>query len=253
MTTGATGKRVFIGGIAGGIGSALAGRLSADQWTVGGFGRPSTRWAAFAEAHGDLALFEAEATDPRAVEAAITAFAEEHGGLDAYVHAIGSVFLKPLQRVRDEEWTAVLAQNLSSAFYAARCALGPMVRQKAGTLLFFSSVAARSGLSNHEVIAAAKGGLEGMTRSLAATYAPFGIRANAIAPGLVRTPATAALTGSEAALRLSERMHPLGRIGEPGEIASLAAWLLSEDAAWMTGQVLGMDGGMGTVVPKPRA
>jgi NAD(P)-dependent dehydrogenase (short-subunit alcohol dehydrogenase family) len=117
----------------------------------------------------------------------------------------------------------------------------------------FSSVAAVSGLANHEAIAAAKGGIDGLVKSLAATYASVGIRANAIAPGLVRTKATAALTASEQAVRISEKLHPLGRLGEADEVASLAAWLVSADAGWMTGQTLSLDGGMSAIVPKPRA
>jgi NAD(P)-dependent dehydrogenase (short-subunit alcohol dehydrogenase family) len=246
-------KRVFIGGIGGGIGSALANRLSSEKWTVGGFGRPSEKWSAFREAHPDYDLHDAGAGDAGAVGAAVDAFAAAHGGLDAYVHAIGSVFLKPLHMLSDAEWAEVLAVNLGSAFIAARAVIQPMRKQKGGSLVFFSSVAAGAGIANHEAIAAAKGGIEGLTRSIAATYAPLGIRANAIAPGLVETPATTALTANEAARKVSERMHPLGRIGTPEEIASLAAWLVSGDSAWMTGQVLGMDGGMGALVARPRA
>ena len=149
-------------------------------------------------------------------------FVAEAGGIDAYVHAVGNVSLKPLHMLSNEDWRAVLAVNLDSAFYAARACIGPMRKQRGGALLFFSSVAARAGLSNHEAIAAAKGGVSGLVTSIASTYAANGIRANAIAPGLVETPATAMLTSNEQALRISERMHPLGRIGRAGEVASLA-------------------------------
>lgn len=253
MSDSADQKRLFIGGIAGGIGSALANRLSSDEWTVGGFGRPSDKWSEFKDSHSDFHLFDAEASDSKSVDKAVSEFCEEAGGIDAYVHAIGNVFLKPLHLITDEEWESVISCNLNTAFYAARSVIKPMRRQKSGILVFFSTVAAQAGLSNHEGIAAAKGGIDGLVKSIAATYAANGLRANAIAPGLVKTGATSRLTGSEDALRLSERMHPLGRIGDPDEVASLAAWLVSKDATWMTGQTISLDGGMGTVLPKPRA
>lgn len=253
MTVSEPNRRVFIGGIGGGIGSAAAKRLSSANWTVGGFGRPSAKWSAYKEDHPEYRLYEADATKSGEVNQAVEAFAGEHGGIDAYIHAVGNVFLKPLHMISDEEWQSVISVNLTSAFNAGRAVLGPMRKNKHGVLVFFSSVAAQAGLSNHEGIAAAKGGIAGLARSISATYASVGIRANAIAPGLVETPATNMLTGSEQARRISERMHPLGRIGTADEVASLAAWLVSEDAAWMTGQVIGMDGGMGSIVPKPRA
>jgi NAD(P)-dependent dehydrogenase (short-subunit alcohol dehydrogenase family) len=187
------------------------------------------------------------------VDAAVQSFTEAQGGLDAYVHAIGSVSLKPLHMLSDGDWRDVVGTNLDSAFYAARSCIKPMRKQRSGVFVFFSSVAAGAGLSNHEAIAAAKGGVSGLVRSIAATYASNGIRANAIAPGLVKTPATSMLTSNEQALRISERMHPLGRVGEADEIASLATWMISGEASWMTGQVISMDGGMGSIVPKPRA
>lgn len=253
MTSSENQHRILIGGIGGGIGSALASRLSSEDWTVGGFGRPSDKWSDFKEANSGFHLYDADGTDSKAVDKAVAAFCEEAGGVDAYVHAIGNVFLKPLHMISDDEWENVMACNLTSAFYAARSVIKPMRRQKSGVIVLFSTVAAQAGLSNHEAISAAKGGIDGLVKSIAATYAANGLRANAIAPGLVKTGATSRLTSSEDALRLSERMHPLGRIGDPAEIASLAAWLVSEDATWMTGQTISLDGGMGTVLPKPRA
>lgn len=253
MTESAKNHRVFIGGIGGGIGSTLASVLSSGKWTVGGFGRPSEKWSEFKESHEEYFLTDADGTDEKSVAKGFSAFKEEHGGMDAYVHAIGSVFLKPLHMIQLDEWNAVIEKNLTSAFLAAREAVKVMRPQKRGVIVLFSSVAAQAGLSNHEAIGAAKGGIDGLVKSIAATYASMGLRANAIAPGLVETPATAQLTSSEQARQISERMHPLGRIGTPAEVASLAAWLVSEEASWMTGQVISLDGGMGTVVPKPRA
>ena len=110
-----------------------------------------------------------------------------------------------------------------------------------------SSCAAGVGLANHEAIAAAKGGVEALVRSAAATYAGAGIRFNAVAPGLVATPMARKITENEGALKASVAMHPLGRIGRPEEVASAIAFLLGPQSAWTTGQVLGVDGGLARV------
>lgn len=201
----------------------------------------------------EVPVFSADMTKSDAVDSAFAAVAGQYEQLDAYIHAVGSVFLKAAHLTSDEELYTVLSTNLLSAFYSLRSAVKIMRRRKAGSLVYFSSVAAQIGLSQHEAIAAAKGGIDGMVRSAAATYAPLGIRINAVAPGLVETQATAALTGNANARELSERMHPLGRLGQPDEVASLVSWLVSEEASWVTGQIWSMDGGMGAIVPKPRA
>jgi NAD(P)-dependent dehydrogenase (short-subunit alcohol dehydrogenase family) len=119
-----------------------------------------------------------------------------------------------------------------------------------GSIALVSSVAAQRGLSNHEAIAAAKAGLIGLAQSAAASYARQRVRVNCVAPGLVRTPLAAAITGNEASLKYSTALHPLGRIGESDDVAAALAWLLSTEASWVTGQVLGVDGGMGSVQPR---
>ena len=121
---------------------------------------------------------------------------------------------------------------------------------KSGSILLFSTAAVRIGLPNHEAIAAAKGGVEGLVRSAASSYASKGIRVNAVAPGLTRTPMTERNTSNEQALKKSEGMHALGRIGEPEEIVSAACWMLDPAQSWVTGQILAVDGGLSTIVSK---
>jgi NAD(P)-dependent dehydrogenase (short-subunit alcohol dehydrogenase family) len=132
--------------------------------------------------------------------------------------------------------------NLQTAFAAVRAAARVMT--DGGSVLLFSSSAAEVGLPNHEAIAAAKGAVGALVRSAAATYAPRRLRVNAIAPGLVDTRLSARITGNPKSLEVSTAMHPLGRIGTVADVVAPARWLLDPAADWITGQVIGLDGGM---------
>ena len=116
-----------------------------------------------------------------------------------------------------------------------------------GSIVLFSTAAARTGLPNHEAIAAAKAGVIGLMQSAAASYASRGIRINAVAPGLVKTGLTEKIWSNEKSAAFSQGMHALGRLGEPEDVASLVQWLLDPENNWVTGQVLGVDGGLGTL------
>ncbi|MGJ8638356.1 MAG: SDR family NAD(P)-dependent oxidoreductase [Opitutaceae bacterium] len=245
-------KTIVIGGITGGIGSALARRLVAAGYTVAGFGRDAGKLDALANELG-VTTAVCEATDCNAVEAQLIQFHSDLGGIDGYVHAIGSIFLKAAHMTSEADWMTTLNQNLSSAFFALRASTKLMMKQGSGSCLFFSTAAAQTGLSNHEAIAAAKGGIEAMVRSAASTYANRGLRINAIAPSLTDTPLAKPIVGSEQALAFSRKMHPLGEIGDANDIASLAAWLVSQEARFVTGQTYVIDGGLSSIVPKPRA
>jgi NAD(P)-dependent dehydrogenase (short-subunit alcohol dehydrogenase family) len=245
-------KNVLIGGIYGGIGRALARRLSRSGWKVTGFGSDPAKLESVAEELDGIQVFSADATHPEEIGRAFVDANEAMGGMSAYVHCIGSVFLKPAHLTSPEEWRETLGKNLDSAFFALRAGVPLFQKQGGGAFVFCSSVAAGTGLVNHEAVAAAKGGLEGMVRSAAATYAPRHIRVNAVALGLVETGATQAILGNPQARMISEQMHPLGRVGQPDDAASLLAWLASDEASWVTGQIYAMDGGMGAIVPRPK-
>lgn len=167
------------------------------------------------------------------------------GRIDGAVNCVGSVMLKPAHLTSAEEWRTIIDTNLTSAFATVRGAAKTMTG--GGSVVLVSTAAARIGLANHEAIAAAKAGVEGLARSAAATYAAKGLRFNVVAPGLVQTPATERITSSEAARKASLAMHPLGRLGEPEDIASALAWLLHAGQSWVTGQIIGVDGGLGAL------
>ena len=123
------------------------------------------------------------------------------------------------------------------------------MRKHGGSVVLVSSVAARRGLPNHEAIAAAKAGIEGLTLSAAASYARYQIRFNAVAPGLTKTPMTQSITDNPRSLEYSKSLHPLGRIGEADDVSSAISWLLSVEQSWITGQIIHIDGGLSSVQP----
>jgi NAD(P)-dependent dehydrogenase (short-subunit alcohol dehydrogenase family) len=245
-------KTIIIGGISGGIGSALAKQLSDDGHQIVGFARDTQRLNALSKQLPAAALYPCDCTAPDALNTLFAEIGAQHPLIDAYVHAIGSILIKPAHLTSDADWLNTLHTNLSSAFYALRVATKHMSGQGHGSCLFFSSVAAQIGIANHEAIAAAKGGIEAMVRSAAATYASRGLRINAIAPSLTDTPLAQAMTQNPKMLEASKHMHPLGDISQATEIASLAQWMLSDAARLMTGQVIPLDGGLSTIVPKPK-
>lgn len=245
-------KNHLIGGITGGIGSELAVKLGAEGDSVAGYARKAAVGDSFSP-QDEFMLRTCDATDPDALETVINEFQKDLGSIDSYTHAIGSIYLRPAHLTPVEDWLQTIQTNLSSAFYALRSVIKIMSKQGHGSCLFFSTAAAQTGIANHEAIAAAKGGIEAMVRAAAASYATRGLRINAIAPSLTDTPLSQAIVGSEQALEISKRMHPTGAIGEASDVASLAAWLHSDQAKFVTGQTFVIDGGISKIVPKPKA
>ncbi len=245
-------QRVFILGGAGGIGSALARLVVAGGGSVFLAGRDAGKLAALAADLGtDLAAHATvDATDPDALDACIDAAAAALGGLTGIACCAGSLLLKPAHLTTTAEWQATLAANLTSAFGCVRAA-GRLMKADGGSVVLVSSAAARIGLANHEAIAAAKAGIVGLVLSAAATYARQKIRFNAVAPGLTKTPLTQGLVASELAEKASIGMHPLGRLGTPDDVARAMVFLLDPAQDWITGQVLGVDGGLASLKTRP--
>ncbi len=173
------------------------------------------------------------------------------GRIDGVAVCVGSILLKPAHLTRREEFERVLSKNLSSCFAVLRSVAKRMMK-RGGSIVFISSAAARHGFPNHEAIAAAKAGVIGLTLSAAATYAGYGIRVNCLAPGLVRSKMAKPITDNEMSLKASQSMHALGRIGNPEEIASAVVWLLQEEQSWLTGETIGIDGGLANLFSKKR-
>lgn len=238
--------RVFlILGAGGGIGSATARLLSSRGAKIIVAGRPSEALQAVAAETGGMP-YELDATVTAEVGEAVGHAVATFGQIDGIANCVGSLLLKPAHITTDEEWSGTIATNLTSAFAAVKAGAKAM-RGSGGSIVLVSSAAAQLGLANHEAIAAAKGGVIGLTRSAAASYARQGIRVNAVAPGLVRTKLTERLTSSSQAEEASLAMHALGRLGEPEDVASAIGWLLDPSQSWVTGQVIGVDGGLGSI------
>lgn len=242
-------------GAAGGIGSDLCRRLAArGPCKLLLAGRDPTKLESRAaelkalQPEAEVVARSLNATDPGAVDAVFAEAADRFGPLAGAANLCGSILLKPVHLTTDQEFADTLATNLLTAFHVLRAAVKAM--PNGGSVALMSTVATKIGLMNHEAIAAAKGGINGLVISAAATYAPRGLRVNAVAPGLVRTPLSARLTASEAALKASTTMHPLGRIGEPGDVGAVLAWLLDPATTWVTGQVISVDGGLSNVKAK---
>ena len=237
---------VVVGG-AGGIGSAVARRLARVGCRLVLTGRNAERLQDIADETGAQAV-QLDARDSSAVAALMSSVLADYGRVDGLVNCAGSILLKPAHLLSDQEFADTIATNLTTAFHLVRAAAGLMMKQAGGgSIVLCSSVAARRGFVNHEAIAAAKAGVEGLALAAAASYARFGVRVNCVAPGLTRTDLTRSLTQNEVVAKMSAALHPLGRIGEPAEVASAICWLLSAEQSWVTGQVLGIDGGLSHV------
>jgi NAD(P)-dependent dehydrogenase (short-subunit alcohol dehydrogenase family) len=188
--------------------------------------------------------YQLDATDYQATQDLFCMLSEKYK-IIGVAHCVGSIMLKPAAILKPEEWQSTININLNSAFNVVS-SVAKHIKQDASVVLF-SSAAATIGLSNHEAIAAAKAGVEGLARAAAASYAAKNLRFNVIAPGLSKAKISKPLFENQRALEISKKLHPLNRLGEPEKLASLAAWLLNPNNDWLTGEVIHCDGGLSTV------
>jgi 3-oxoacyl-[acyl-carrier protein] reductase len=237
------GKPALITGASGGIGASIARTLHAQGAIVVLSGTRRDALDALAAELGERAhVSPADLSDAAAADALVTATEAAAGPLAILVNNAGMTRDMLALRMRDEDWQAVLDVDLSAPFRLARAALRGMLRRRAGRIINISSIVGATGNAGQVNYAAAKAGLVGMTKALAQEVASRGITVNAVAPGFIATPMTDKLSEQQRG-KLAEAI-PLGRLGQPDDVAAAVAYLASDEAGWVTGATVHVNGGM---------
>lgn len=227
-------RNILIVGASRGIGQALAEQLSGEGVNVYAAARntnPNTNYS--------FIQYDALSDDPE------VAFADLPEKLHGLVYCPGSINLKPFHRLKEEDFLNDYKINVVGAARLLQAMMKRLKKSKDASVVLFSTVAVEAGMPFHASIAAAKGGLEGLVRSVAAEWASANIRVNAIAPSLTDTDLASKLLNTDAKRESAAKRHPLGRVGTAEDQAALASFLLSPKASWISGQVIGVDGGLG--------
>jgi 3-oxoacyl-[acyl-carrier protein] reductase len=185
-----------------------------------------------------------DVTEPGSADSAVAATIEKFGRIDVLVNNAGITRDQLMLRMKRDDWEAVIATNLTAAFTLTQAVLKPMIRQRAGRIICISSVVGQSGNAGQANYAASKAGIIGFAKSVALEVASRGITVNVVAPGMIDTDMTRAVT--ERAREEWEARIPLKRLGTPDDIASAVCFLASDEASYITGQVLAVNGGMYT-------
>ena len=242
-----SGKTALVTGASGGIGGAIAKALHAQGAKVVLSGtRVEALEAVKAELGGNAFIVQANLSDPASVEALPRAAEEAAGSaIDILVNNAGITKDNLFMRMKDEEWDQVIAVNLTAAFRLSRGVLRAMMKKRWGRIIQISSVVAATGNPGQGNYAAAKAGLIGMTKSLAAEVASRNITVNAVAPGFIQTAMTEVLSDQQKEL-IAARI-PAGRMGRGSEIAAAVAYLASEEAAYVTGETIHVNGGIAMI------
>jgi 3-oxoacyl-[acyl-carrier protein] reductase len=242
-----TGRVALVTGGSRGIGRAISIALArAGAFVVvnyrGNEAAANETLAEIERAGGKATAMGFDVADATAVDEAVSAVVERHGSLDILVNNAGLAVDQLLLRVKPEEIERTFSTNVSGAIYCAKAAIRPMMRKKHGRIIQLSSVVAQSGNAGQVVYGASKAALIGMTKTLAREYASRGITVNTVAPGFIETDMTADLPQTARDGILTQT--PAGRIGRPEEVAAAVLFLASDEASYVTGQTLGVNGGM---------
>ncbi len=235
----------FVTGASRGIGRAIAARLAASGAAVAACAREDHAGgvaAEITEAGGRAEALSADVTSADQLQAAVRAALDTFGRIDILVNNAGIARDQLLMRMKPEEWDAVIATNLTAAYSCTQAVLRPMLRQRWGRVINVGSVVGQSGNPGQANYAASKAGLIGLSKALAQEVAARGITVNVVAPGFIETDMTAAI-GDAARAALAARI-PAGRLGQPEDVAAAVCYLASEEASYITGQVIGVNGGM---------
>ncbi len=237
------GRKALITGATGGIGGAIARALHGQGATVALSGTRRGALDALASDLGErVHMIEANLSDKDSIEALVPAAEAVMGGLDILVNNAGITRDNIFLRMKDEEWEAVLAVNLTAAFRLSRAAVKGMMRRRHGRIVNIGSVVGSTGNPGQGNYAAAKAGLIGLSKALAAEVASRNITVNVVSPGFIESPMTDALNEKQREAILTT--VPMGRLGKGAEIGAAVVYLVSDEAAYVTGQTLHVNGGM---------